>query len=161
MLRIYQNVVQCKRRRIVCAYFTDSRMAVRQGMRVRPNAHNFQTELCQWIDVLDKLDSILAAGCRVQNAPSVKPDVASSGSRTSRQSDGVRTFDESHQWPLFDVDVAPNACDLRRRILAVLYFTALLYENTYSRHVYSSLEVREGVQKSIVSFSACHCAIGV
>ena len=28
----------------------------------------------------------------------------------------------------------------RERVLAVLSFTALLYENTYSRHVYNSLE---------------------
>jgi len=70
-----------------------------------------QCELSNWVDVLDKLDDVLERCCKA---------------------------DPTSQWML--------ACDLpgseadKHLLLTVLQFTALLVEQSFSRHLYSSMD---------------------
>jgi len=69
-----------------------------------------QCELSNWVDVLDKLDDVLERCCKADGS----------------------------QWML--------ACDLpghesdKHLLLTVLQFTALLVEQSFSRHLYSSMD---------------------
>ncbi len=69
-------------------------------------------ELYHWADVLDRFNSILEAAC-------------------------ARVPDQS-SWQLA-CDLPENA-KLKMLLLAVLQFTALLIEHSYSRHLYNSIE---------------------
>ena len=70
----------------------------------------FQCELSNWADVLDKLDDVLERCCKT----------------------------DGNEWAL--------ACDLsghekdKELLLAVLQFTALLVEQSFTRHLYSSMD---------------------
>ena len=71
-------------------------------------------ELYHWADVLDRFNSILELSC-------------------------VKTpADSATSWQLA-CDLAENA-KLKMLLLAVLQFTALLIEHSYSRHLYNSIE---------------------
>lgn len=73
-----------------------------------------QCELYHWVDLLDRFDGILAdAGQTVENM----------------------------SWML--VCDRPEKEQLKMLLLAVLNFTALLIEYSFSRHLYSSIEVGE------------------
>lgn len=73
-----------------------------------------QCELYHWVDLLDRFDGILAdAGQTVENM----------------------------SWML--VCDRPEREQLKMLLLAVLNFTALLIEYSFSRHLYSSIEVGE------------------
>lgn len=72
-----------------------------------------QCELYHWVDLLDRFDGILCdAGQTVENM----------------------------SWLL--VCDRPDNGQLKALLLAVLNFTALLIEYSFSRHLYSSIEVR-------------------
>lgn len=72
----------------------------------------FQCELYHWVDLLDRFDGILAdAGQTVENM----------------------------SWML--VCDRPEREQLKALLLSVLNFTALLIEYSFSRHLYSSIEV--------------------
>ena len=71
-------------------------------------------ELYHWADVLDRFNSILELSC-------VKA-----------------TSDSTTSWQLA-CDLNENA-KLKMLLLAVLQFTALLIEHSYSRHLYNSIE---------------------
>jgi len=73
----------------------------------------FQCELYHWVDLLDRFDGILC--------------------------DAGQTV-ESMSWLL--VCDRPDNGHLKALLLAVLNFTALLIEYSFSRHLYSSIEVR-------------------
>ncbi|KAK1151381.1 E3 ubiquitin-protein ligase HUWE1-like [Acipenser oxyrinchus oxyrinchus] len=70
-------------------------------------------ELYHWVDLLDRFDGILA--------------------------DAGQTV-ETMSWML--VCDRPANCQLKSLLLAVLNFTALLIEYSFSRHLYSSIEVQ-------------------
>jgi hypothetical protein len=72
-----------------------------------------QTELARWEDVLDKCDAVLEKA-----AQSKSPD--------------------SYQLMVDSLD----AVALRNATIIVLKFTALLFENTFTRSMYSSADVR-------------------
>lgn len=74
-----------------------------------------QCELYHWVDLLDRFDGILAeAGRPVENM----------------------------SWLL--VCDRPEREQLKALLLALLNFTALLIEYSFSRHLYSSIEVPRG-----------------
>lgn len=78
-----------------------------------------QCELYHWVDLLDRFDGILCdAGQTVENM----------------------------SWLL--VCDRPDNGQLKALLLAVLNFTALLIEYSFSRHLYSSIEVRLPLQRS-------------
>ena len=80
-----------------------------------PFPPSLQCELYHWVDLLDRFDGILAdAGRAVENMA----------------------------W-LLACD-RPDREQLKALLLAVLNFTALLIEYSFSRHLYSSIEVGEG-----------------
>lgn len=83
-------------------------------------------ELYHWADVLDRCDQILEASCA---KPAVGLDQAAA--LTSGQ----------QSWHLA-CDLADNGGGgkLKMLLLAVLQFTALLIEHSYSRHLYNSIE---------------------
>lgn len=78
-----------------------------------------QCELYHWVDLLDRFDGILCdAGQTVENM----------------------------SWLL--VCDRPDNGQLKALLLAVLNFTALLIEYSFSRHLYSSIEVRSHLERS-------------
>lgn len=80
---------------------------------------SLQCELYHWVDLLDRFDGILCdAGQTVENM----------------------------SWLL--VCDRPDNGQLKALLLAVLNFTALLIEYSFSRHLYSSIEVRLPLPRS-------------
>lgn len=83
-----------------------------------------QCELYHWVDLLDRFDGILCdAGQTVENM----------------------------SWLL--VCDRPDNGQLKALLLAVLNFTALLIEYSFSRHLYSSIEVSLPLQRSSSTLS--------
>jgi len=70
-----------------------------------------QCELSNWVDVLDKLDDVLERCCK---------------------------SDTDSQWMLA-CDMSGHEAD-KHLLLTVLQFTALLVEQSFSRHLYSSMD---------------------
>ena len=82
-------------------------------------------ELYHWADVLDRFNAILESACARSSA-------IESSSSSSTASTATRS------WQLA-CDLPENA-KLKSLLLAVLQFTALLIEHSYSRHLYNSVE---------------------
>lgn len=86
-----------------------------------------QCELYHWVDLLDRFDGILCdAGQTVENM----------------------------SWLL--VCDRPDNGQLKALLLAVLNFTALLIEYSFSRHLYSSIEVSWNLLHSTSPFLVLH-----
>lgn len=85
-------------------------------------------ELYHWADVLDRFNAILESAC----ARSSAIESSSSSSTASTASTATRS------WQLA-CDLPENS-KLKSLLLAVLQFTALLIEHSYSRHLYNSVE---------------------
>ena len=83
-------------------------------------------ELYHWADVLDRCDQILEASC-------AKPAIAAAAAPVE-----VTASSQQQSWHLA-CDMAENG-KLKMLLLAVLQFTALLIEHSYSRHLYNSIE---------------------
>ncbi|MGH0185017.1 UNVERIFIED_CONTAM: hypothetical protein FKN15_016634, partial [Acipenser sinensis] len=83
-----------------------------------------QCELYHWVDLLDRFDGILA--------------------------DAGQTV-EAMSWML--VCDRPANCQLKSLLLAVLNFTALLIEYSFSRHLYSSIEISESPSEIMESLT--------
>lgn len=81
---------------------------------------SFQCELYHWVDLLDRFDGILA--------------------------DAGQTM-ENMSWML--VCDRPEREQLKSLLLSVLNFTALLIEYSFSRHLYSSIEVMNFKNKQV------------
>lgn len=90
-----------------------------------------QCELYHWVDLLDRFDGILCdAGQTVENM----------------------------SWLL--VCDRPDNGQLKALLLAVLNFTALLIEYSFSRHLYSSIEVGWHFQSLFCLSGLCICHRG-
>jgi E3 ubiquitin-protein ligase HUWE1 len=74
-------------------------------------------ELYHWVDVLDRFDKILSEACRDGASP-------------------------ANSDPTQCVFMCPRLQDdqFKRKVVAVLYFTALLVEHSYTRNIYNSTE---------------------
>ena len=101
-------------------------------------------ELYHWADVLDRFNSILESACaRFSATPNSQPAVATASintnpTQTLPASAATIKSSEQYSWQLA-CDLPENA-KLKILLLAVLQFTSLLIEHSYSRHLYNSIE---------------------
>ncbi|OQR79954.1 E3 ubiquitin-protein ligase HUWE1-like [Tropilaelaps mercedesae] len=91
-------------------------------------------ELLHWIDVLDRFDGYLAEACGASYAQTGAAQNTGFSVSAGVPTDGGQIS----EWVL-PCD-APENEGRRRLLIAILQFTALLIEHSFSRHLYNSME---------------------
>ena len=103
-----------------------------------------QCELYHWVDVLDRFDKILSEACQDGQLSPTNSDPTHCVFMCPRlQDEQVGLLRPSllisSPPPLLPLSLS---LQFKRKVVAVLYFTALLVEHSYTRNIYNSTEVK-------------------
>ena len=98
------------------------------------------------MDVLDRFDKILSEACQDGEGSPANSDPTQCVFMCPRLQDGQVSSPLS--LPLCCPLMFPSL-QFKRKVVAVLYFTALLVEHSYTRNIYNSTEVYMYIMKSM------------